>query len=29
VSPLERKDWPLEGAYAWSWAQTIWADMLM
>jgi NADPH-dependent 2,4-dienoyl-CoA reductase/sulfur reductase-like enzyme len=29
VSPLDRKDWPLEGAYAWSWAQTIWADMLM
>jgi NADPH-dependent 2,4-dienoyl-CoA reductase/sulfur reductase-like enzyme len=28
VSPLDRKDWPLEGAYAWSWAQTIWADML-
>jgi sulfide dehydrogenase [flavocytochrome c] flavoprotein chain len=28
VSPLDRKDWPLEGAYAWSWAQTIWVDML-
>ncbi|MFN9029009.1 MAG: FCSD flavin-binding domain-containing protein [Betaproteobacteria bacterium] len=28
VSAMDRKDWPLEGAYAWSWAQTIWADML-
>ena len=28
VSAADRKDWPLEAAYAWSWAQTIWADML-
>ncbi len=28
VSAADRKDWPLEASYAWSWAQTIWADML-
>lgn len=28
VSAADRKDWPLEANYAWSWAQTIWADML-
>ncbi len=28
ISAADRKDWPLEAAYAWSWAQTIWADML-
>ncbi len=28
VSAADRKDWPLEAKYAWSWAQTIWADML-
>ncbi len=28
VSPIERTNWAAEGAYAWGWAQQIWADML-
>ena len=28
ISALERTNWPMEAGYAWSWAQTIWADML-
>lgn len=28
VSGQDRAQWSLEGAYAWGWAQTIWADML-
>jgi sulfide dehydrogenase [flavocytochrome c] flavoprotein chain len=28
VSAADRTQWATEGAYAWSWAQTIWADML-
>ncbi|HEU0199735.1 MAG TPA: FCSD flavin-binding domain-containing protein [Burkholderiaceae bacterium] len=28
VSGPDRTNWALEGAYAWGWAQTIWADML-
>ena len=28
VSSADDKQWALEGAYGWSWAQTIWADML-
>ncbi len=28
ISALERTNWPTEAGYAWSWAQTIWADML-
>jgi NADPH-dependent 2,4-dienoyl-CoA reductase/sulfur reductase-like enzyme len=28
ISSQDRPSWALEGLYAWSWAQTIWADML-
>jgi sulfide dehydrogenase [flavocytochrome c] flavoprotein chain len=28
VSAMERSRWELEGGHAWSWARTIWADML-
>ena len=28
TSGTERSQWALEGAYAWGWARTIWADML-
>jgi sulfide dehydrogenase [flavocytochrome c] flavoprotein subunit len=28
VSGQDRAQWALEGQYAWSWAQTVWADML-
>jgi hypothetical protein len=28
VSGQDRAQWALEGAYAWGWAQTVWADML-
>jgi sulfide dehydrogenase [flavocytochrome c] flavoprotein chain len=28
LSPIERTRWALEGDYAWSWAEQIWADML-
>jgi NADPH-dependent 2,4-dienoyl-CoA reductase/sulfur reductase-like enzyme len=28
ISTQDRASWALEGVYAWSWAQTIWADML-
>jgi hypothetical protein len=28
VSPPDRKQWVTEGDYAWSWAESIWADML-
>lgn len=28
ISGSERSRWALEGAYAWGWARTIWADML-
>jgi hypothetical protein len=28
ISTVERGNWALEANYAWSWAQTIWADML-
>jgi NADPH-dependent 2,4-dienoyl-CoA reductase/sulfur reductase-like enzyme len=28
VSPQDRSLWELEALYGWSWAQTIWADML-
>jgi hypothetical protein len=28
ISAVERGNWALEASYAWSWAQTIWADML-
>jgi NADPH-dependent 2,4-dienoyl-CoA reductase/sulfur reductase-like enzyme len=28
VSTQDRASWELEGGYAWSWARTIWADML-
>jgi Flavocytochrome c sulphide dehydrogenase, flavin-binding len=28
LSPVDRKQWGLEGEYAWSWAEEIWADML-
>jgi sulfide dehydrogenase [flavocytochrome c] flavoprotein subunit len=28
LSPMERRGWALEGDYAWSWAEQIWADML-
>jgi len=28
LSPLDRAGWATEGAYAWGWAQQIWADML-
>ncbi len=28
LSPMERKGWAIEGDYAWSWAEQIWADML-
>jgi len=28
VSGQDRSQWALEGLYAWSWAQTVWADML-
>lgn len=28
ISSQDRASWALEGAYAWGWAQTIWADML-
>jgi NADPH-dependent 2,4-dienoyl-CoA reductase/sulfur reductase-like enzyme len=28
ISSQDRNSWAIEGVYAWSWAQTIWADML-
>ena len=28
ISTQDRNTWALEGVFAWSWAQTIWADML-
>jgi NADPH-dependent 2,4-dienoyl-CoA reductase/sulfur reductase-like enzyme len=28
VSGADRAQWAFEGQYAWSWAQTVWADML-
>jgi sulfide dehydrogenase [flavocytochrome c] flavoprotein chain len=28
ISSQDRNSWAVEGIYAWSWAQTIWADML-
>jgi NADPH-dependent 2,4-dienoyl-CoA reductase/sulfur reductase-like enzyme len=28
ISTIDRGNWALEANYAWSWAQTIWADML-
>ena len=28
LSPIDRAQWTLEGAYAWGWAEQIWADML-
>jgi len=28
ISTQDRNSWALEGIFAWSWAQTIWADML-
>ena len=28
ISTQDRASWALEGIFAWSWAQTIWADML-
>lgn len=28
ISTQDRASWALEGVFAWSWAQTIWADML-
>ncbi len=28
LSPADRAGWAAEGAYAWGWAQAIWADML-
>lgn len=28
ISSQDRASWALEGAYAWGWAQTIWADLL-
>jgi NADH dehydrogenase FAD-containing subunit len=28
LSTQDRSSWQVEGAYAWGWAQTIWADML-
>ena len=29
ISTQDRASWALEGNYAWGWAQTIWADMLV